>query len=296
VGLWGQAVTVDDVEEFFGADQWTIATFVWATLILVVAVLIARPVRRGVQWVLLRYTSLPTPTVRAITRIVGWAIILIGIVEALWVIGIDIGPGVMILLVVAVIMFFAGRGVMANFSAGLVLQGSAMFDVGDQVATPAGTGTVQSVAGRTVVIKTPDGVEIHIPNKTMIESPITNLTRQGSRLSSIVVGVAYGTDPQLAKTVLIDAAARCDEVHAEPPPEALISEFSDSSIDIQIRFWHAPTILDQLRAVDAVAGSITSAFAAHGITIAFPQRTLSWAEIPTDASTLDNMDTPERNN
>ena len=202
----------------------------------------------------------------------------------------------MILLVVAVIMFFAGRGVMANFSAGLVLQGSAMFDVGDQVATPAGTGTVQSVAGRTVVIKTPDGEEIHIPNKTMIASPIRNLTRQGSRLSSIVVGVAYGTDPQFAKTVLVDAAARCDEVHAEPPPEALISEFSDSSIDIQIRFWHAPTVLEQLRAVDAVAGSITSAFAAHRITIAFPQRTLSWAEIPTDASTLDNMDTPERNN
>lgn len=218
VGLWGQAVTVDGVEESFGADQWTIANFVWAALILVVAVLVAHLVRRGVQWVLLRYTSLPTSTVRAIARITGWAIILIGVVEALWVIGIDLGPGVMILLVIIVIMFFAGRGVMANFSAGLVLQGSAMFDVGDQVATPAGTGTVQSVAGRTVVIKTPDGEEIHIPNKTMIESPVTNLTRHGSRVSSVVVGVAYGTDPQLAKTVLIDAAARCGEVHTEPPP------------------------------------------------------------------------------
>lgn len=79
-------------------------------------------------------------------------------------------------------------------------------------------------------------------------------------------------------------------------PEALISEFSDSSIDIQIRFWHAPAILDQLRTVDAVAVSIASAFEAHGIAFAHPQRALSWADIPTDASTLDTIDTPQRNN
>jgi len=293
VTVWGQVSTVDDVEEFLGADEWSMSKFLVAAVTVVIAVVVARLVRRGVEWALLRFTHVSAPTARSIARISSWAVILIGVVEALWIIGINVGPGVMILLVIAVIMFFAGRGVMANFSAGLVLQGSAMFDVGDQVATAAGTGTIQSVAGRTVVIKTPEGEEIHVPNKVMIEYPIKNLTRHGSRLSSIVVGLAHGTDLERAKAALLSATAECVEAHTEPPPEALITEFADSSINIEVRFWHAPTILKELRAIDAVAESIATTLSAHGIVIASPQRTLSWADNPTDAAIRTHIDSSD---
>lgn len=282
--LW-QVPTVDDVEDFFGADQWTPSDFVWATIVIVVAVVVSRVVISLVRRALRRITQLTEESSKAIARGMGWLIVLIGIVYALSIIGIDLVPAVMVILVLAVIMFFAGRGIMANFSAGLVLRGSPMFTIGDELVTPAGTGKVQTVGERTVVIETVDGKIIEIPNHIMIEYPITNLTKMGARLSTVDVGVAYGTDLRAAKTLLFQASDDCAVVHADPPPEAVITEFGDHAINLQVRFWHAPAIIEELRAIDTVAESIDSTLAEHGIVIAFPQHTLWWGTNPTDEQT-----------
>jgi small conductance mechanosensitive channel len=283
--LW-QAPTVDDVEDFFGADYWSLSDFVWAAIVIVVAVVVSHLVVRLVRRALRRFTQLTEESSKAIARGLGWMIVLIGIVYALSIIGIDLVPAVMVILVLAVIMFFAGRGIMANFSAGLVLRGSPMFAVGDELVTPAGTGKVQTVGERTVVIETVDGKTIEIPNHIMIGYPITNLTKMGARLSTVDVGVAYGTDLRAAKTLLVQAADDCSVVHADPPTEAVITEFGDHAINLQVRFWHAPAIIEELRAIDTVAESIDSTLAEHGIVIAFPQRTLWWGTNPTDEPTL----------
>jgi small-conductance mechanosensitive channel len=128
------------------------------------------------------------------------------------------------------------------------------------------------------VIETIDGENIHIPNKTVIDSPVVNLTDLGSRRSTLEVGVAYGTDLDHAKQVLEEAATACELTHSEPPPEALVSEFGDNAIEFQLRFWHDPLVLDGYRAVDGVARSVARVLARHGIVIAFPQRTLWWGE------------------
>lgn len=283
--VWAQTPTVDDVEEFVGADEWMLRDFVWAAITIVVAVVVARLVVSLVRRALRRFTELTEEASTAIARALGWMIVLIGIVYALSIIGIELGPAVMVILVFAVIMFFAGRGLMANFSAGLVLRGSPMFTVGDELVTPAGTGKVQTVGERTVVIETIDGTTIDIPNHIMIEYPITNLTKMGARLSTLNVGVVYGTDLRTAKTLLVKATDDCDVVHSYPPPEAMITEFGDNAINLQIRFWHASAIIEELRAIDTVAESIDSTLAEHGIVIALPQRTLWWGSNPTNEPT-----------
>jgi small-conductance mechanosensitive channel len=280
-----QVPTVDDVEDFFGADQWSLSDFVWAAIVIVVAVVVSRLVIVLVRRVLRRFTQFTEESSKAIARGVGWMVVLIGIVYALSIIGIDLVPAVMVILVLAVIMFFAGRGIMANFSAGLVLRGSPMFTIGDELVTPAGTGRVQTVGERTVVIETVDGKIIEIPNHIMIEYPITNLTKMGARLSTVDVGVAYGTDLRVAKTLLVQAADDCAVVHADPLPEVVITEFGDHAINLQVRFWHAPAIIEELRSIDAVAESIDLTLAEHGIVVAFPQRTLWWGTDPTDEPT-----------
>jgi small conductance mechanosensitive channel len=278
--IWAQVPTVDDIEQFLGADQWTLADFFWAVAILVIAYVLSRFVRRATRALLDRFTSLTDDAGAAIARGAAWFVVLLGSVSALSVIGIDLGPTVMLILVFIVIMFFAGRGIMANFSAGLVLQGSSMFEAGDQIVTPSGTGVIKAVTARTVVIETLDGRAIDIPNKTMIGYSITNLTKMGARLSTFEVGVAFGSDLGFAKAVLVEAANGCNETHSEPPAEALIIEFGDNAVTLQLRFWHGPTILEELRAVDVVAEAVSEEFARHGIKIPYPQRTLWWADTP----------------
>ena len=177
---------------------------------------------------------------------------------------------------------------MENFSTGLVLQGAPMFDAGDEIITEAGMGRVIEITGRTVLIDTPDGETLHVPNRLVIQDAVTNLTAPGKRRSSLTVGVAYGTDLDVAKRAIVDAAERCSTTLRRPPPEALFNKFGDSSIVFQLLFWHEPTILERLRAIDNVGLSIVNVFAERGIVIAFPQRTLWWGEAGSDGS-----DTPE---
>jgi small-conductance mechanosensitive channel len=117
---------------------------------------------------------------------------------------------------------------------------------------------------------------VHIPNKTVIDNPVINLTLLGSRRSSLEVHVQYGTDLTAAKQVIQEAAASCETTHVDPPAEALIFAFGDNAVEFKVLFWHDPLILDQYRATDAVAMAIAAAFAEHDITFAFPQRTLWW--------------------
>ncbi len=267
-----------DLDQVVDTQAITVWDFVWAIVIVALSFLIAALTRRLVGRVLRKFPDLAQNYKLLMARASGWFVIVVGIIYALGVLGVDLGPALIGLLLIAGVAFFAGRGILENFSAGLVLQGTTMFVVGDQIETTAGTGTVLEITGRTLTIRTVDGKELNVPNTTVVNEPLTNLTKEGQRRSSLEVGVAYGTDLEEAKAVLQTAAAGCILVITEPEPEALVSEFGDNAIEFELRFWHQPTIIEQRRAVDAVARAVALQMAEHDIEIAFPQRTLWWGE------------------
>jgi len=276
--VWTQVVDPTQLGSTIDTQSLTIWDFIWAVVIVAGSFLVAAGVRRLVQRSLRRFEGLPETYVRLISRATGWFIIVIGIIYALGVLGVDLGPAVLALLLVAAIAFFAGRGLLENFGAGLILQGTSMFEVGDQIITGNGTGTVHEVTGRTVVLRTPDGEEINVPNTTVVNESLTNLTKLGARRSIVPVGVAYGTDYEGARSVILGSARSTELVLPDPEPDVLITEFGDNAVIIEVRFWHDPTIIGGRRAVDAVARQVAIDLAAANIEIAFPQRTLWWGD------------------
>lgn len=284
MNLWQQIPSVDELEDLVGANDLTLVEFISSIVIMIMAVVLSRIVRRIVRWVLGRFPQVTEPIAAIVGRAAGWLVILFGIVYSLVVLGIDMVPALMVLIIVGFVTFFAARGLMENFATGLVLQGAPMFTPGDEIITEAGQGRVIEITGRTVQISTPDGELLHVPNSLVIQDAVTNLTDPGKRRSSLTVGVAYGTDLDRAKQAIVDAAERCSTTLRQPPPEALFTEFGDSSVDFQLLFWHQPTIIEQLRAIDNVGRSIAIVFAERGIVIAFPQRTLWWGESASDGS------------
>jgi small-conductance mechanosensitive channel len=273
-----QIGTPSDLGQFVDTKEITVWDFVWAIVIIALSLLIAALTRRLVGRVLRKFPDIPQNYRLVIASASGWFVIVVGIIYALGVLGVNLGPALIGLLLVAGVAFFAGRGILENFSAGLVLQGTTMFVVGDQIETTAGTGTVLEITGRTLTIRTVDGKELNVPNTTVVNEPLTNLTKEGQRRSSLEVGVAYGTDLEEAKAALQTAAAGCELVITEPEPEALVSEFGNNAVEFELRFWHEPTIIEERRAVDAVARAVARELAEHDIQIAFPQRTLWWGE------------------
>lgn len=276
--VWTQVVDPTELTQNIDTQSLTIWDFVWALAIVAGSFLLAAASRRLMRRFLRRFDGIPDTYALFIARATGWFVIAIGIIYALGVLGVDLGPAVLALLLVVAIAFFAGRGLLENFGAGLILQGTSMFVVGDQIVTGAGTGTVHEVTGRTVVLRTPDGKEINVPNSVVVNEALTNLTTLGQRRSNLEVGVAYGSDLEIVLAALLDAAASSGRVFEDPAPDVLMTEFGDNSLNFTVRFWHDPAVIDERRAVDEVARAVDRAFAEQDIEIPFPQRTLGWAD------------------
>jgi small-conductance mechanosensitive channel len=108
----------------------------------------------------------------------------------------------------------------------------------------------------------------------VLEGPIDNLTVEGARMTMFIAGVAYDTDLDHARAVIVEALTGVDSVCSDPEPQAFVQEFSDSTIDIACRFWHDPRIQEEWAARDEAMRAVKRGFDANGITIAFPQRVL----------------------
>jgi len=207
-------------------------------------------------------------------RIANYIILVIGLVYALEGLGVEVAPLLGALGIAGLALAIALQDILENFIAGILLQLRRPFTAGDEIQSVDHEGTVTSVDARTVTIRTPDGETVKLPSADVIQNPITNLTNCGRRRTTIEVGVAYGTDLDRAARIAIDAARDVEAVRENPPVEALVYAFGESSIDIAVRFWHEPSITSQWRTRDAVARAIARAFEANDITIPFPQRVL----------------------
>jgi small-conductance mechanosensitive channel len=219
-----------------------------------------------------RWPNLGSPVVGILVRLVRWTILLFGIAFALLLVGFEVGPIFLVLLVVLAVVVVMGRPLMENFGGGVVLQTESPFNPGDLVEILGVTGVIREISSRTTVIDTFDGKRLRIPNNQVLNSPIVNLSERGARRAEIRVGVEYGTDLDRARAVILDTVGRVDAVFTEPGPDALVNEFGDSAIVFLVWFWHEPLANGRFRVIDEVARAIDRAFRSEGIVIAFPQR------------------------
>lgn len=211
---------------------------------------------------------------RILGRFLSVVVVGIGIIYALDLLGVRIGPFLGALGVGGIALAFAAQDLLQNFIAGVVLQVRHPFRVGDQIGSGDYEGIVDDVNLRTVELTTYDGLTVYLPNAEVLKNPIVNFTRTPASRTELTVGLAYDTDLVRARDVLLEACRTTDEVQEHPPPEAWVFQFGESSIDIAVRYWHAADIASRWRVRSAVAVSLKRALDEAGMTIPFPQRTL----------------------
>lgn len=266
-----QAVTtdLDGLIELEGVTAWDV---VIAIAIIIGAALIARVVKRVVLRWLPEVDGVPEQVSLSLSRMAGYTVILIGVVYASSWVGVDTGPVFLVILVIGVVAFFSMKPLLENFAAGLILQTRSPFDIGDEILLDGYAGVVVEIDSRTVLILTPDGIQVRLLNVDVMGGTLVNTTREGARRTTVPVGVAYGTDLGRARKVLREAVTSVDGVLRSPEPEIQLVRFGESSIDFEIRFWHPPTIGDELATVDIIIESVDVALKDASIVIAFPQR------------------------
>ncbi len=217
------------------------------------------------------------------SRLIGYAIFLVGLFYALTSLGVRVGPLLGALGLGGLVLALALQPVVGSFIASVILQSRRPFAIGDTVEIDGQQGIVVDIDSRVTLLRGLDGTQIRVPNANVTAATIINLTREPIRRSSLSVGVAYETNLQFATEVIRDALGRVPRVLTEPPPSINLSGFGESSIDFTVLYWHASDVPSELAARHDLVVAIHQAFADEGITIAFPQMVVwSGAEIQSD--------------
>lgn len=144
--------------------------------------------------------------------------------------------------------------------------------VGDIIEIEGKVGKVDEIKLRTTRATTADNKVLVIPNHLYLTNSLYNWTQNGTMTrESVSVGVAYGSDVQLVKKLLLQAASNQPQVLDTPEPTVLFTDFGDSSLNFKIVFTLADSFNARFPQSD-IRFEIDRLFREHGITIPFPQR------------------------
>lgn len=164
----------------------------------------------------------------------------------------------------------------ANFVSGITLLIEKSIKIGDLIEVNNTTGWVRQLNIRYALVETFDGRELLIPNEILVSTQVTNwtYTTDAARVE-FTVGVAYDSDVELVKKLALEAV-REHPMHIETPaPTCHLREFGDSSLNFLITFWIADIREGRYTPQSDVMISLLKKFTTHGISIPFPQRTVS---------------------
>lgn len=175
-----------------------------------------------------------------------------------------------------------------DFASGIILLMEGSVQKGDWIEVGNTVGEVKKIGLRTSQITTRTNISIIVPNSKITVDNVINLSHdKNDRVRhSVQVGVAYGSDVQLVKKVLLEVAER----HSKVFPGAFVRliNFNNSSIDFELLFWS-----DEYRQIEDVKSDlrfmIDSGFRKYNIVIPFPQQDLYIKSLPTKEDAIGEM-------
>lgn len=169
----------------------------------------------------------------------------------------------------------AAKDTLANMISGFTIMLDRPFRIGDRILLVGGQiGDVADIGLRSTKIKTLDNQLLIIPNSDLCNTMLTNLAFPNSRVKGrINIGVAYGSDVDQVKTLLIATALEADNVLSDPLPEAYFVSFGDSALNMSLFFW-VEEYATLFATVDRVNSLIIKRFRGQNIEIPFPIRTV----------------------
>jgi small-conductance mechanosensitive channel len=169
---------------------------------------------------------------------------------------------------------FALQQLFQDIISGILIILDQSLHVGDIVEVENKVGKVLEIKLRTTRVITRNDRIMVIPNHKFMLDTLFNWTQNGfTNREQVDVGVAYGSDVQLVKKILLQCANDATEVVKEPKPVVLFEDFADSSLNFSLYFYvnngmNSPSIKSDLRF------RIDAAFRENKVSIPFPQRDL----------------------
>jgi potassium efflux system protein len=241
---------------------------------LVVTLLAAKNLPGVLEITLLQRLPMDAGARYALTTLVQYLIVGIGVVTAFSTIGFQWSSIQWLVAALGVGLGFGLQEIVANFISGIILLFERPIRVGDVVTLDDTTGVVSRIRIRATTIINYDKQELLIPNKEFITGRVVNWTLS-DRVNRVIVnvGVAYGSDVNRAMALMLEAAHENENVLEEPAPVATFEGFGDNTLTLLLRTYLG-SMDNRLSTITALHETINRKFNEAGINIAFPQRDL----------------------
>jgi len=228
----------------------------------------------------IRKSDLPIPTTGLAYGILKGAIIIIGFLIILSVLGISIAPLLTALGVGGLAVALALQDTLANLFAGIHILMEKSIRVGDFVKLETGQeGYVEDITWRTTRVRMLPNNIVVIPNSKLSQSVVTNYYLPEKRMSLLIpIGVSYASDPERVEQILVEEAKKAvgeiPGLLGEPEPFVrFIPGYGDSSLDFTL-ICQVREFVDQYLAQHVLRKRIFRRFKQEGVEIPFPHRTV----------------------
>jgi len=166
------------------------------------------------------------------------------------------------------------QDVFRDFVSGIILLFDGTIRVSDIIEVDGKVGRVTEIRLRASEMETREGIIMIVPNSRFITGNVVNWTHNHKLTRfTVVVGVAYGSDVEKVRDVLVECAKQHAEVVKNPEPYVFFSDFADSQLTFSLQFFSRSVFRIEHVKSD-LRFAIDKAFRENGITIPFPQRDL----------------------
>lgn len=153
--------------------------------------------------------------------------------------GMDMTSLVAMLASAGLAVGLALQGALANLAGGLMILIFKPFRVGDYIDTHSDSGTVAEITVFYTILQTPDNRRITVPNGALTNASIINYSSEKTRRLDLTFTVAYGSDIEQVKSLLLSVASAHPASLADPEPFARISAHREKefALDFTLRVW-----------------------------------------------------------
>ena len=197
------------------------------------------------------------------------ALVILYVIILLSMLGVDTTSLVAIFSVLTLAISLAVQGVISNLASGIMLVATKPFEEGDFADIGGAVGTVEKIHITCTKLRTGDNKVITIPNNTVTASNITNYSVKDTRRVDLTFSVAYGSDVEKVKSIILGVIAKHELALKDPAPMVRLTEHGASSLDFVTRVWVKNA--DYWTVNFDLKEQVLAALEGAGISIPFPQ-------------------------
>jgi len=205
----------------------------------------------------------------AITTLLSYGIVSIGFIFGLSFLGVSWDKLQWLVAALGIGLGFGLQEIFANFVAGLIILLERPVRIGDVVTIGNLSGTVNRIRIRATTITDFDRKDIIVPNKTFVTDQLINWSLSDTVIRvTIRLGVAYGSDLDQVRELLLRIVRKNPRVLKDPKPTVLLLNFGESTLDHELSF-HVCELSEKDQVIDEINREIERLFQKNGIEIAF---------------------------